>query len=146
FGLTVPEARLLKAQGNYAPHEIYWHNAAIRRVLDSFRDSRFCPNNPGQHAWVYERLLAPREPYLHLADLASYLDVHERIAATYGDGRVQLAEGNEFGSTKGAGRAWLAKAILNVARSGKFSSDRTIREYASSIWSIGRSAQAEVRG
>jgi starch phosphorylase len=119
FGLTVPEARCLKAQGNYAPNEIYWQNPAIKRVLDSFRDSRFCPRNPGQHAWVYDRLLAPREQYLHLADLPSYLKVHEQVASGYGNRA-----------------AWAAKAILNVARSGKFSSDRSIREYAKGIWSI----------
>jgi starch phosphorylase len=119
FGLTVPEARQLKADGSYHPQEIYWRDAQVRRILDALRDSRFCARGPGQHVWVYDRLLAAREQYFHLADLSSYLQTHDELATLYGDRR-----------------AWSAKAILNVARSGKFSSDRTIREYARDIWNL----------
>jgi len=119
FGQTVAEARKLKAEGTYAPHEIYWQDPAVRRILDSLRDNRFCPRNPGQHTWAYDKLLAAREQYLHLADLASYLRVHDEVARVYGD-RSE----------------WIRRAILNVARSGKFSSDRTIREYAQDIWGL----------
>jgi glycogen phosphorylase len=119
FGMTVAEARQLKAAGDYVPRDIYQKDPAIRRVLDAFRDSRFCPRSPGQHTWVYDRLLAPREQYFHIADLPSYLAVHDQVAALYCDRP-----------------AWVAKAILNVARSAKFSSDRTIREYAREIWGL----------
>ncbi len=119
FGMTVPEARRLKREANYQPQEIYWRDSAVRRILDAFRDSRFCPRNPGQHAWVYGKLLAMNEQYFHVADLPSYLQVHDALAGLYRDRS-----------------AWLERAILNVARSGKFASDRTIREYARDIWQL----------
>jgi starch phosphorylase len=72
-----------------------------------------------QDAWVCDKLLADREQYFHLADLPSYLQVHDQVAALYCDRS-----------------AWVATAILNIARSGKFSSDRTISEYAHDIWGI----------
>jgi starch phosphorylase len=119
FGLTVPQARALKSAGNYDPQAIYWKDAAVRRVLDAFRDSRFCTRNPGQHSWVFDKLLAAREQYFHLADLPAYLQVHDDVARLYRDRS-----------------AWVAKAILNVARTSKFSSDRTIQEYARDIWKL----------
>jgi starch phosphorylase len=119
FGLTVPEIRQLKSAGVYRPVEIYQSNAAVRRVMDAFRDSRFCPQAPGQHAWVYQKLLADGEQYFHLADLGSYTQAHEEAGRLYRNRT-----------------AWAAKAILNVARVGKFSSDRTISEYARDIWNL----------
>jgi glycogen phosphorylase len=119
FGMTVPEARQLKRDGTYRPQDVYWRDTAVRRILDALRDNRFCPRNPGQHAWVYPKLLATTEPYFHVADLPSYLQVHDQLADVYRDRS-----------------AWLARAILNTARSSKFSSDRTIREYARDIWKI----------
>ncbi len=88
-------------------------------MLDALRAGRFSPREPGRHAWVYDKLLAPREQYLHLADMTSYTQAHDAIAALYREAA-----------------AWTTRAILNVARSGKFSSDRTIREYARDIWKI----------
>jgi starch phosphorylase len=119
FGMTVPQARQLKEAGNYNPQDVYWKDDAVRRILDAFRDSRFCPRSPGQHEWVFNKLLAAREQYFHLADLPSYLQVHDQLATLYRDRNT-----------------WLTKAILNVARSSKFSSDRTIRDYARDIWKL----------
>jgi starch phosphorylase len=119
FGLTVPEVRRLRAEGPYRPLEIYRREPAVRRILDSFRECRFCPQSPGQHDWVCRKLLAENEPYLHLVDLPSYLRSHEETGKLYADTT-----------------AWTTKAIRNVARSGKFSSDRTIREYAEDIWGL----------
>src|SRR6202040_174611 len=53
FGLTVEEVRKMKAEGSYRPWEIYQRDGDVRRVLDAFRDNRFCPRAPGQHQWVY---------------------------------------------------------------------------------------------
>jgi starch phosphorylase len=117
FGLTVDQVR--GARAGYRPEEVYRRSAAVRRVLDALRDSRFCQRQPGRHNWVVQRLLAAGEQYFHLADLDSYLEAHEAAARLYRDRA-----------------AWTAKAILNVARTGKFSSDRTIREYARGIWDI----------
>jgi glycogen phosphorylase len=119
FGLTVPQVRVLKAARSYHPWDIYQQSAAVRRVMDAFKRSRFCPTSPGQHDWVFHKLLADNEQYLHLADLDSYLQTQDAAGRLYGDRA-----------------AWSAKAILNVARIGKFSSDRTIREYADDIWRI----------
>src|SRR5262245_8795983 len=119
FGLTVPEVRRLRAEGPYRPLDIYRREAEVRRILDSFRECRFCPRTPGMHDWVPRKLLAENEAYLHLADLPSYLRAHEAVGRLYADPA-----------------AWVTKAILNVARSGKFSSDRTIAEYATDIWGL----------
>jgi starch phosphorylase len=117
FGLTVDEAR--RRAGSYYPQSIYQSSAAARRVLDALRDGRFCPGERRRHAWVSQRLLADNERYLHLADLESYLAAHEEAGRLY----RRRAE-------------WAAKAILNVARMGAFSSDYTISQYAKEIWRI----------
>ena len=119
FGLTVDQIRQIPANGGYRPSEIYRQYPKIRRVFDAFRDNRFCLRDAGAHEWVGERLLSDGEQYLHLADLPSYLRAHDDVADLYCDRS-----------------AWASKAILNVARVGKFSSDRTIREYARDIWNI----------
>jgi len=118
FGLTVEQAQAALAQG-YKPREIYFRSPIAQRILQAFRDNRFCPRSPGRHEWVYARLLSDGEPYLHLADLESYLQTHKQAEQLYRDRS-----------------AWAAKAILNVARMGRFSSDRTIREYAKDIWGL----------
>jgi starch phosphorylase len=119
FGLTVEQIRRLHAENAYHPWDIYRRNTVVQRILDSFKDSRFCPRRPGGHAWVFQRLVTQGEQYFHLADLESYLQAHESAATLYR-----------------AKSAWATKAILNVARMGKFSSDRTIQEYAQDIWKM----------
>jgi glycogen phosphorylase len=119
FGLTVDQVRALRASGGYHPWEIYRQSATVRRVLDAFRESRFCRTTPGRHDWIYRKLLADGEQYFHVADLESYFRAHEEASRLYRDRP-----------------AWATKAILNVARVGTFSSDRTIREYAHDIWNI----------
>jgi starch phosphorylase len=119
FGLTVPQVREMAARGPYRPRDYYDRSPAIRQIMDAFQSNLFCPNAPGQHAWVGQKLLAENEKYLHLADLESYLAAHTAAGRLY-ENRS----------------AWATAAILNVARVGKFSSDRTIREYAREIWKI----------
>ena len=119
FGLTVEEVRRVQAGPGYKPRELYNASPVLRRVIDAFGRNRFCPREPGRHDWVARRLLAPGEQYLHLADLESYLAAQEEASRVYQD-RPE----------------WTARAILNVARVGKFSSDRTIRDYARDIWDI----------
>jgi starch phosphorylase len=119
FGLTVEQVRAAKAAGSYHPWEIYQRSPAVRRVLDAFRDGRFCPGTPGRHDWIYRKLLADGEQYFHVADMESYFRTHAEASRVYRDRP-----------------SWATKAVLNVARVGMFSSDRTIREYASDIWKI----------
>src|SRR5262249_52513647 len=118
FGLDVEQAQALRTAG-YRPREIFVRNPQAQRVLQAFRENRFCPRSPGRHEWVYSRLLSDGEPYLHLADLEAYLRTHGEVDKLYLD--------------RGA---WAAKAILNVARMGRFSSDRTVKEYAKEIWAL----------
>ena len=119
FGLTVEQVKQLRAAGPYLPREIYERSPAVRRIVDAFSKNLFCPKAPGQHAWVAQYLLAQDERYLHLADLESYLQAHTAVDRLFRERPM-----------------WAAKAILNVARIGYFSSDRTVREYAEGIWKI----------
>ncbi len=118
FGHTVEEVRNMQRSG-YRPSEIYQRNPAVRRVIDALRDNRFCPESAGRYAWIGDRLLADGESYFHLADFESYLKAHEEAAEVYRNRPL-----------------WTEKAILNTARIGKFSSDRTISEYAHDVWNI----------
>jgi starch phosphorylase len=120
FGLTVAEVRRRNAVRDNYPRQVYERNPAVRRVLDALRGNRFCPRAPGRHQWVYDSLLADGEQYYHLVDLESYLGTH--------DAAVQLYQDRA---------SWARKAILNTARMGKFSSDRTIQQYAREIWGLG---------
>ncbi len=119
FGLTVDQIQKMKASGTYNPWDYYQRNAQIRRVLDSFKANRFCPRRPGSHEWVAAKLLTKGEQYFHLADLESFIQTHEAAARLYRDRP-----------------AWTVKAILNTARMGVFSSDRTILDYAREIWNV----------
>jgi len=118
FGLKTEEVHAMREANSYNPREHYERNPYVRRVLDSLRDNRFCPNEPGLFEWMHRSLLE-KDEFFHLADLPSYIEAQKRVA-------------REFCNPA----AWTSKAILNVARMGKFSSDRTIREYASDIWYI----------
>ena len=119
FGLTTPEVERLLGAGSYDPWEYYRKHPEIRRVLDALSAGRFSPDEPAVFHWMFEKLLSRNERYLHLADFMTYLDAHERIGMEYANPDV-----------------WMRKAVLNVARMGTFSSDRTIREYARDIWGI----------
>jgi starch phosphorylase len=88
-------------------------------VLDALLAGTFSPHEPGLFRPVVDSLLNGGDPYLVLADFAAYLGVHDQVEHAYRDPD-----------------RWTRMAILNVARSGKFSSDRTIREYAEEIWGI----------
>lgn len=115
FGLTVEEVQSLR--GQYRPEDYYRQSESVRRVIQALREGRFSGGMPSRHEWVVQKLLAPGEKYLHLADLDSYLAAHDAAGTLFLDSEN-----------------WTSKAILNVARIGKFSSDRSVREYAELIW------------
>ncbi len=119
FGLTVGEIRDLQARGAYRPWELYQSRPAVRAIMDAFQGNRFCPDEPGGHEWIVRKLLAPGESYFHLADLESYLAAHRSADRLWADADT-----------------WTRKAIRNVSRSGRFSSDRSIGEYAREIWNL----------
>jgi len=118
FGLTADQIAEMRLRGTYHPTD-YYSDPATRRVLDALNSDHFCPGEPGLFRPIYESLLHGGDEYFHLADLPSYIKAQREAGAEYRDPDL-----------------WARKAILNVARTGKFSSDRTIREYARDIWGI----------
>jgi starch phosphorylase len=119
FGLKAEEIQAMRDQGSYKPWDYYHRNPSVRRLMDSFNSNLFCPQEPGLFSWIYQGILDHGDEYFHLADLPSYIEAQEKAGAEFKKPAV-----------------WARKAILNVARIGKFSSDRTIREYAREIWNI----------
>lgn len=119
FGLKTAEILEMKQSGTYRPLDNYHQDDSLRRVMDAFWDNRFCPHEPGLFRWIYHLLLEKGDPYFHIADFPSYCQTHERIGQEYQ--QISL---------------WNRKSILNVARIGKFSSDRTIHEYARDVWNL----------
>ena len=117
FGLTADEVEALRPR--YDPWELYRTNAELRRVLDMIRAGAFSRGDPALFAPIVDALLAGGDRYLLLADYAAYVESQDRVARQYRD------QGG-----------WTRKSILNTAGMGKFSSDRTIREYAEQIWRI----------
>jgi starch phosphorylase len=117
FGLTVEEVQ--NSQAWYDPHWHYEHEPETRAALDLIFSDYFSRNEPGIFAAIRDVLLTHGDHYMHLADLTSYTQAQDRLGELY----ANPAE-------------WARKAILNVASSGKFSSDRTIHEYATEIWKV----------
>ena len=115
FGLTAAE--VAGNRGWYKPQWHYDNEPETRAALDLIFTDHFSRNEPGVFAPLRDTLLTGGDYYMHLADLKPYLAADQQLVELYGD-----ADG------------WARKAILNVAGSGKFSSDRTIAEYAASIW------------
>jgi starch phosphorylase len=117
FGLTADQ--VAGSRSWYHPQWHYDNEPETRAALDLIFSDHFSRNEPGIFAPLRDVLLTSGDYYMHLADLSSYLRADRRLATLYGDPD-----------------AWTRMAILNVAGSGKFSSDRTIAEYAADIWHI----------
>jgi starch phosphorylase len=115
FGLTAEQ--VADSRGWYDPHWHYEHEPETRAALDLIFSDHFSRNEPGIFTPLREVLLTKGDYYMHLADLKSYLEADQCLLALYSDPEE-----------------WTKKAVLNVAGSGKFSSDRTIAEYAAGIW------------
>ncbi len=120
FGLRAHEVEDMRRNGSYHPADYYHQRPVIRRVLDTLISDRFSPDE-GSDLFrpIYQMLLESGDYFFHLADLEDYLATHRLASREYTDPRT-----------------WTRKAILNVARIGKFSSDRTIQEYARDIWQL----------
>jgi len=115
FGLTADQ--VAGSRGWYSPQWHYDHEAETRAALDLIFSDHFSRGEPGAFAPLRDALLTAGDHYMHLADLTSYLEADRRLALLYADPK-----------------RWAQKAILNVAASGTFSSDRTIEQYAAEIW------------
>ena len=117
FGLTEPEVAALRNSG-YRPRDFYEGNAELRRVLDLVASGALSPGDPDRYAGLVHDLLA-YDPYLVLADFADYLEAQDAAADCFRDPQ-----------------RWTAMAIRNVAAMGRFSSDRSVRDYAEGIWGM----------
>ncbi|MCU1338134.1 MAG: maltodextrin phosphorylase [Bryobacterales bacterium] len=117
FGLTAEQ--VAASRGWYNPHWHYENEPETRAALDLIFSDHFSRTEPGIFAPLRDTLLTDGDYYMHLADLTSYVQAQESLGKLYADPD-----------------AWARKAILNVAGSGKFSSDRTIAEYATGIWEV----------
>ena len=123
FGLSSDEVIAYEHNGQYNPREIYNTDSEIRAVLTQLVDGTYAPGNPEEFRDIYNSLLDGQggrpDMYFILADFRSYAEAQKRVEEAYKD-------------TQG----WAKMAMLNVAKCGKFSSDRTIEEYAKEIWNL----------
>jgi starch phosphorylase len=119
FGLTRDDISSLRADGSYRPRDRCTHIPHVKRIFDAFDSNLLCPDEPGLLRWINESVFDRGDVYFHVADLPAYIDLQHRVS-------------EEFNQPA----AWATKAILNVARIGRFSSDRTVAEYARDIWQI----------
>lgn len=118
FGLTPEEVPGLKSSG-YNPYYYYDRNHELKEVLDMIGSGYFSPENASLFKPIIDSLLYHGDTYMVLADYESYVACQERVGMLYEDRHE-----------------WARKSILNVANMGRFSSDRTIMEYAKEIWGI----------
>jgi starch phosphorylase len=117
FGLTADQ--VVRTRPWYNPHWHYDHCPETRRALDAIFSNRFSRAEPGIFEPIRQILLEQGDRYMHLADLDSYVKTQDAVQDVYKDPD-----------------AWFRKVIHNVGASGKFSSDRAVREYAREIWGV----------
>ncbi len=118
FGLTTPEVKKIHEDGSHKPWDLYNSDTRIRRIMDALSSNMFSPGEPGIFKPIFQNIMTS-DYYLLLADVGSYINTQAKV-------------GKDFLNKA----SWGKKAILNVAHSGKFSSDRTIAEYAKDIWDV----------
>lgn len=119
FGMTAEEASYEKKNLSRTPAEVCQANPKIAAVIDAIRNGAFSDGDTSLFAPLVESLMSPHDPYLLMLDFESYISCQKEISKIFLTPKV-----------------WTKKSILNVARMGKFSADRTIREYAEDIWGI----------
>jgi starch phosphorylase len=120
FGLRAEQIIEMQQNASYNPRERYDNDPLVKEVMDALASDRFCASEHGLFRWIFDELVHRGDKYYHIADFPSYAEIQNEISETF------LKED-----------IWCRKAILNVARIGKFSSDRTVLEYARDIWHIG---------
>ena len=117
FGMNAQEVEARRT--SYSPKEVYYNDIEIQRVIDTIKNNVFSVLSPGTFDIIVKTLLDFGDYYMQLADLRSYSDAQDKVAALYRDQK-----------------AWRKMSLLNVARAGKFTSDRTILEYSKQVWNL----------
>jgi len=120
FGLRAEQILDMQKTASYNPREQYDNNPVVKEVMDALASDRFCASEHGLFRWIFDELVHRGDKYYHIADFPGYVEVQDEISEEFLQDEI-----------------WCRKAILNVARIGKFSSDRTVLEYARDIWQIG---------
>jgi glycogen phosphorylase len=123
FGLSAPAIEQMRMALSYRRHEFYVQHGRLKRVLDAMGSDLFCPQEPALFRSISDALMN-RDEYFVTADFIPYIETQDLISQEY------LRQED-----------WRRKAIVNLARIGRFSSDRTVTEYAKEIWHIGPAAQ-----
>lgn len=118
FGLTTPQVAELRAQG-YSAWDHYNGNDELKQVIDMIGNGFFSVEEPDRYRQIFDNLTHHNDHYLLLADYASYIATQDKVSLLYQNKDE-----------------WTRRAILNVANMGKFSSDRTIMEYADNVWNV----------
>ncbi len=118
FGLTTPQVAELRMKG-YSSWDHYYGNDELKQVLDMIGNGFFSVDEPDRYRQIFDNLTHHNDHYLLLADYASYIATQDMVGLLYQDKEE-----------------WTRRAILNVANMGKFSSDRTIMEYAKNVWDV----------
>ncbi|MFN7250520.1 MAG: glycogen/starch/alpha-glucan phosphorylase [Anaerobacillus sp.] len=118
FGLSSQQVLNYYSYGGYVARDVYNSDQRIRTVLDQLLNG-FCGNDKVEFKDIYYQILSNNDEYFVLKDFDSYVEAHQKVDLHYRDPKE-----------------WQKKAIINIAHSGKFSSDRTISEYATEIWGI----------
>ncbi len=118
FGLSAEEVINFEHNGGYNPREIYDNDRRVHRVVDQLVDGTYTEEDNNIFRELYDMLLN-KDEYFILKDFASYADAQKRVDGFYRDRR-----------------AWIKATLVNIAKSGKFSSDRTIEEYATELWKL----------
>jgi len=118
FGMTVEQVEALRAKG-YNPREFYEKNSELKLAIDQIQGGFYSPEDPNLFHDIVDVLLNRGDHYMLLADYESYIQCQEKVDQCY----MNPME-------------WSRKCLLNIAASGKFSSDRTIAEYAREIWNV----------
>lgn len=118
FGLSAEQVMEYEKNGNYNPRDVYNNNQDVRQVLTQLVNGFYSPENPELFRALYDALLE-KDTYFTLLDFDSYKEAHDRIDAAYRDEQH-----------------WARTAMLQTASAGKFSSDRTIEEYAKEMWHL----------
>jgi len=118
FGLSADQVMEYEKNGNYNPRDVYNNNQDVRQILTQLVNGFYSPENPELFRALYDALLE-KDTYFTLLDFDSYKEAHNRIDAAYRDEQH-----------------WARTAMLQTASAGKFSSDRTIEEYAKEMWHL----------
>jgi starch phosphorylase len=119
FGLRTDEVAQLRHEGGYDPWGIYHEQPELQRALDMLRDGYFCPNERDLFAPIFDSLTGGGDHYFVLADYAAYKERLDEVDAVYRNPAD-----------------WNRRAITNVAKIGRFSCDRMVREYAEDVWNV----------